>query len=244
MVVFRPIRFLLFTHTLHLVSSCLLFEMLGETQVYLHTAPLSLKLTTPGAFVAENLTQKTSQTFPPLRVSAGRWRYDCNNFWLLDSVQAWCRRAWLNERNYAAVGNLSSLPQASLTWPWLHNYYVYLILTLRAPPECPSTPPRLWDMKLRAADFFLAEEATIEVICAAKAWEFFWSSLRCLKKKNQWYMSHFAHHTSDVLIWRRLNRKGRCEHGNLSCAQDVNKWGHDVTRTHIKVASKWLWSFM
>lgn len=140
MVVFRPIRFLLFTHTLHLVSSCLLFEMLGETQVYLHTAPLSLKLTTPGAFVAENLTQKTSQTFPPLRVSAGRWRYDGNNFWLLDSVQAWCRRAWLNERNYAAVGNLSSLPQASLTWPWLHNYYVYLILTLRAPPECPPAP--------------------------------------------------------------------------------------------------------
>lgn len=77
------------------------------------------------------------QTFLTRRGFAGHWQYDSNNFWLLDSVQARCRRAWLNERNYAGVGNLSSLPQASLTWPWLHNYYVYLILTLSAPPECP-----------------------------------------------------------------------------------------------------------
>lgn len=34
----------------------------------------------------------------------------------------------MNECNYAGVGNLSSLAQASL-----HNYYVYLILT--PPPE-------------------------------------------------------------------------------------------------------------
>ncbi len=87
---------------------------------------------------AQNLThikEKTDISGP--EVSAEHWQYDSNNFWLLDSVQAWCRRAWLNELNYAAVGNLSSLPQASLTWPWLHNYYMYLIPTLSAPPECP-----------------------------------------------------------------------------------------------------------